>query len=65
MEGVANFNIHAGKTTYVGHLTIAAGFMSDSEEKIRQAVRTSRGVYLIGRPEAFLTMRSNVTDMKG
>ena len=40
MEGVANFNIHAGKTTYVSQLTIAAGFMSDSEEKMRQAVQT-------------------------
>ncbi len=64
MEGPAAFDVRERKTTYVGRLTIAAGLMSDREVRMHQALQNARGVFVIGRPEALLTMKGSVTDMK-
>ena len=64
MEGVANFNIHTAKTTYIGQLTIVAGFKSDEELRMVQALDSANRAGIIGVPERFLNMKCNVTDMK-
>lgn len=63
IEGIANFDIHAGKTTYVGRLTIVAEFKPDRGGKTLQALKNLG--YISSRlPEAALDMRVSATDMK-
>lgn len=61
IEGIANFDIHPGRTTYIGELSIIAEFKHD-----QRWVQGQMNLGMIPRtlPEAALGMRGSVTDKK-
>ena len=63
MEGVANFDIDAGKTTYVGQLTIVPDLDPDKESKFLRGYRKAV-VNQTWLPEAALDMRVSAIDRK-
>lgn len=60
MSNVAGFRIYERKTTYIGQLTIMAGFKSDEELKTERSTDNVRGVMTLGMPERFLNMNIRV-----
>lgn len=63
VEGIANFEIRAGTTIYVGRLSIVAGLASDSGGGTLLA-RAKRNLASSGLPEAALEMRVSAIDVK-
>ena len=61
IEGIANFDIRAGKTTYIGQLSISPDFKQD-----QRSVQAQVNIGVIPRnlPEAVLAMRGSATDRK-
>jgi len=61
IEGIANFDIHAGKTTYIGELSLHPEFKQD--QRLVQ-YQTNVGIISRNLPEAVLAMRGSVSDKK-
>ena len=64
MERVAEFDIREGKTTYIGQLTIIAGFKSDKEVKWMLFFKGLHPIAVPELPEQLLNMTLSVTDTK-
>lgn len=63
MRDLATFEVHPGKTTYIGKLVVRAGFKS---EKMLYLAKISEhsGVMVLGVPERWLDMSLSATDAK-
>jgi len=64
MREPAQFEIHAGKTTYVGRLVVQAQFKSATELKMAKAGERADGKTVLGMPERWLDMSLTATDTR-
>jgi len=62
IDDLASFEVHAGKTTYVGGLVVRVGFQS--EEHLRWARLAQDDVWTPGFPERWLDMSFSVADLR-
>ena len=60
---LARFEVHPGKTTYIGRLVVRAGFKSEKMLFIAKAGELG-GVMVLGVPERWLDMSLSATDAK-
>jgi len=64
MNDLATFEVHAGRTTYIGKLVVRAGFKSEKVLRRAKAIERSGGAWVQGIPERWLDMDLSATDAK-
>lgn len=64
MDNPAKFEIHAGRTTYIGRLVVNVRFKSERDLKWAKSFERSEGVWVLGMPERWLDMSLTATDTK-
>ncbi len=64
MNDLAKFEIHAGRTTYIGRLVVHAGFKPEKTVRWAKAAEQGAGNWTPGIPERWLDMSLSATDAR-
>lgn len=64
MNYLAKFEVHAGRTTYIGGLVVRAGFKSGKMLSWEKSFERSTGIGVVGIPERWLNMSLSATDAR-
>ena len=63
-EGLARFEVHAGKTTYIGRLVVRVGFKDKAQVMAEKGDDQTAGTFVAGFPERWLDLGLSVADAR-